>query len=471
MKPLEVLLLDWCVENGLGKEVCEILASASDVVVHHHQKDVSALTRSPSIGEDLPAIAARHQFDVALLALSPEQVRQGGPLLNACRSAFNGRSLIVVTQAMEPEELFNLIRRGIADFVTLPLHRCELLPRIWRAGDRFQESQTAEHKLKESFGLKTLIGNSPTFRQAVAKIPEIARCDSAVLITGETGTGKEVFARAIHYLGYRAHKPFVPVNCGAIPADLVENELFGHEKGAFTGASQIQTGLVQEADGGTLFLDEVDGLPLNAQVKLLRFLQEKEYRRLGSSKARKSDARIIAAANGDLEEFVRAGRLRQDLYYRLNVIPLQLPPLRERREDIMALARHFLTRYAARQRKTDMSFSEEAINLLVNYEWPGNVRELEHIVERAVVLTGNRVLQIEDIALSCPAAAAPSTTFREAKSQLVTQFERGYINQLLTTYAGNVAKAARAAKKNRRALWHLIHKHGINVQSFRPKEL
>ncbi len=469
MKPISVLLLNCCDENDLGKEVCKILASVSEAVVCLHRRDVPSLALSPAAGGELAAIAAGHQFDVVLLSLSPEQVRQAEPMLSACRRTFDSLALIVVTEVMEPEELFNLIRHGATDFVTSPLHKCELLPRIWRAIERHQQSRTAEHKLKESLGLNNLIGKSRSFRQAVEKIPEIARCDSAILIVGETGTGKEVFARAIHYLGHRAHKPFVPVNCGAIPTELVENELFGHEKGAFTGASHTQTGLVEEADGGTLFLDEVDSLPLNAQVKLLRFLQDKEYRSLGSAKARKADVRIIAAANGDLEESVRAGRLRHDLYYRLNVIPLRLPPLRERREDIPALAQHFLARFTARQRKTGMSFSIEAINLMINYEWPGNVRELEHIVERAVVLTGHGVLQSEDIDLPRRAASPPSITFREAKSQLVAQFERSYIQQLLTTYAGNVTKAAQAAKKNRRALWHLIHKYGINVHSYRER--
>ncbi|HKG14998.1 MAG TPA: sigma-54 dependent transcriptional regulator, partial [Pyrinomonadaceae bacterium] len=257
-------------------------------------------------------------------------------------------------------------------------------------------------------------------------------------------------------------------NCGAIPAELVENELFGHERGAFTGAKSTQVGLIQEADGGTLFLDEVDCLPLLSQVKLLRFLQEKEYRPLGSTKTCRADVRVIAAMNADPEGAIRAGNLRRDLYYRLNVIPLALPPLRERRGDIPLLARHFLAKYAAEFDKQLADFSPEALQLLVSHDWPGNVRELEHVVVRSIVLTSGDVIGGEDVALSPRAAAASDESFRGAKNRVVAEFEKSYVERALLLSHGNISKAARAAQKSRRAFWELIRKHHIDVNGLKP---
>ncbi len=287
-----------------------------------------------------------------------------------------------------------------------------------------------------------------------------------MLITGATGTGKELCARAIHYLSPRAGQPFVPVNCGAIPVELVENELFGHERGAYTGAAHAQHGLIHEARGGTLFLDEIDCLPLMAQTKLLRFLQDHEYRPLGSARVRRADVRVIAASNVDLEEAVREGRVRRDLYYRLNIIQLVLPPLRERREDIPLLARHFLAEYAAEFDRPAADISPDAMQALVSYDWPGNVRELEHTIERAVMLCGAEVLGGGDIVLPGRGGAADES-FRQAKARVVADFEKSYVEHLLVSHEGNISGAARAAHKNRRAFWQLIRKHRIDVRRFK----
>jgi two-component system, NtrC family, response regulator GlrR len=268
-------------------------------------------------------------------------------------------------------------------------------------------------------------------------------------------------------LSPRSTGPFVPVNCGAIPFDLVENELFGHERGAFTGASTAKPGLIQEAEGGTLFLDEIDCLPLTAQVKLLRFLQEKEYRRLGSAKVLHADVRVIAASNTPFEEAVRTGKMRQDLYYRLHVFSLALPPLRERRQDIPHLARHFVRKYSAEFRDQPIELLPQSIQKLIFYDWPGNVRELEHTIERAVMFCETRGLGPEHIILPLNKSPQPGESFQQAKAKVIEQFERDYIHSLLVSYQGNISKAAQAARKNRRAFWELIRKYQMNARSFK----
>jgi DNA-binding NtrC family response regulator len=315
--------------------------------------------------------------------------------------------------------------------------------------------------------LKQLIGESPAFVQESNKIPLIAQSEANVLIVGETGTGKELYARAIHYGSRRAGRPFMPVNCGAIPVELVENELFGHARGAFTSASNLQVGLIEEANGGTLFLDEIDCLPFFAQVKLLRFLQEKEYRPLGSARMRQADVRIIAASNLNLEEAVGNGKVRRDLYYRLNIISLMLPPLRDRREDIPLLARHFLLKYAREAEKETSDFSKEALQLLMMYSWPGNVRELEHAVERAIVLCQEDVIQASDLVLSNSKLDDHRESLQEAKAKEIARFEKNYIQAVLSVCKGNITRAAEVAQKNRRAFWQLIQKHQIDVHRFK----
>ena len=335
--------------------------------------------------------------------------------------------------------------------------------------DEDQLAQT-ERRLKEKLGLQQLIGSSPAFVAETSKIPLVAKSDSSVLITGETGTGKEMVGRAIHYLSPRTGKPFVPVNCGAIPLELLENELFGHERGAFTGASASRSGLIQEAERGTLFLDEVDSLPLLAQIKLLRFLQDKEFRPLGSTKSIKGDVRIIAASNANLEESVAAGTLRRDLYYRLAVVPIVLPPLRERSSDIVILARHFLAEYAAKLKSPAVEFSREAERKLMLYGWPGNVRELEHVIERVVVLCTQKTIEADHIILPGQTNNPGRLSFSEMKANVIAQFEMNYVESLLLVYKGNITRAAQAAQKERRTFWGLIRKHKINVQKFKVNQ-
>ncbi|HKO50233.1 MAG TPA: sigma 54-interacting transcriptional regulator [Polyangiaceae bacterium] len=310
-----------------------------------------------------------------------------------------------------------------------------------------------------------LVGKAQPFVDLLTRVPHIASTGAAVMLDGESGTGKELFARAIHSLSGRQGQ-LVPINCGAIPDELFEREMFGHKRSAFTGAVTSEAGMVESAEGGTLFLDEVDCLPLPAQAKLLRFVQEKEYRPVGSPTTRRADVRIIAASNAQLLDKVAAGLFRLDLYYRLNVLPLTLPALRERREDIPLLARYLLARGFGQHKR----LSNRLLGLLSERTWPGNVRELQHTIERAAVMSMNRdTLDVCDLHIS--AAAKPGTEpFREAKRRVVDEFERTYLRDILNAHGGNIANAARAAEKNRRAFWELLRKHSIHHRSARHSD-
>jgi DNA-binding NtrC family response regulator len=314
-----------------------------------------------------------------------------------------------------------------------------------------------------------LIGQADCFVREVGKIPLFAHAEATVLITGETGTGKELFARAIHYHSGRNGKPFVPVNCSALPDQLFENEMFGHIRGAFTHAISHQQGLVAEAEGGTLFLDEIDTLSPSAQTKLLRFLQDRQYRPLGSAKTLIADVRIITATNADLTSHVRERLFREDLYYRLNILSLSIPPLRDRLTDIPSLVAHFMGQYGRRANGKPTTVSPGALRKLMLYPWPGNVRELEGVIQRGVVLSSSAMLDGEHLEL--PAAKASNevhhiSSLQEAKASAVRDFERAYLVKLLAASKGNVTHAAKAAGKERRAFQRLIEKHKLDRRTF-----
>ena len=464
MQQTKILLIDCNPRENIGDTLETILKSSRlkgklqrEVIVDPGQ------IQSDRFGE-------HNNFNASLvfLILPPEELQRGGALIQSIKKRQPELPIIVVIEDCGPIETLALLRNGASDFITPPLKGADTLARAWRQLERGHSQGNMVHSLKERVGLKLLIGKTASFLAEIKKIPLIARCDSRVLIAGETGTGKEMCARAIHYLSPRTGKPFVPVNCGALPVDLVENELFGHESGAFTGANVPKAGLIEEAEGGTLFLDEIDCLPLTAQVKLLRFLQEKEYRRLGSSRVRHADVRVIAASNATLEEAVKQGHLRQDLYYRLNVVSLLLPPLRERRADIPFLANHFLAKYSDEFQEEPKTLSAEAQKKLTFYDWPGNVRELEHAIERAVMFSETSCIGEADIQLPSQ-ALEPEESFQEAKAKFVERFERDYIQKLLLSYNGNISRAAQSARKNRRAFWELIRKHHIDVHSFKHR--
>jgi DNA-binding NtrC family response regulator len=335
-------------------------------------------------------------------------------------------------------------------------------------------------RLRDAQALAKLVGEAPAFLEAIRHLPDVAKSEATVLITGETGTGKELVARAIHYLSARAGFPFVPVHCGSLPDTLLEDELFGHKRGAFTDAHAQRKGLIAQSEGGTLFLDEVETMTLKAQVALLRVLQDKKFRALGSSSEQQADIRVVAATNAPLEQLVHAGSFRADLYYRLCVFSVHLPPLRERRGDIIGLARFFLKKHTPASRP-GLQLTPDACEALLAYDWPGNVRELESAIIRGIHLSQTNQIKVEDVGIPSASesqqgdavtdipvtiVSAESCSLKAMKQKMIETFEREYLSRLMRVHQGNVSQAALAAGKERRELGKLLKKYQIDPKRF-----
>ena len=328
----------------------------------------------------------------------------------------------------------------------------------------------------DDFARFNLIGKSPAFLCALVLIRKFATCDATVLIQGATGTGKELAARAIHYLSPRRDFPFIPVNCGALPDNLVESELFGHVRGAFTDAKEANAGLVAHARGGTLFLDEIEAMNSRAQVVLLRFIQDKEYRPVGGATVREGNVRIVAASNADLSTMVREKSFRADLLFRLNALSVHLPLLAQRPGDVVVLAQSFLDRLNDQADQPAKIFDHNSLEMLNSYSWPGNVRELENVVQREFLLAADQIIRISSVESDAPASyeAARGGSFldqgfKSAKARAIAQFEREYIVTLLSETRGNLSLASRLSGKDRRDIGKLLKKHGVERQQFAPR--
>ena len=408
-----------------------------------------------------PGSAGVANPDVVVATLDSFQATRVQPFLEPLQRAFPRRPVLVTTMHPEAFDVFPLLEMGAADFLLPPLRSSEVVPRLRRQARVSGRGSALVERLKENIGLKQIIGESPQFLEEVRCVPRFAGCDATVLISGESGTGKELFARAIHYLSARADRPFVPINCGALPENLVESEIFGHKRGAFTGAASDRAGLIGEAEGGTLFLDEIDCLTPQAQVKLLRFLQDGEYRSVGSEQIRHANIRVIAAANADFTQVLQSGKFRDDLFYRLNVLTLALPPLRERPGDMLLLARDFLEKQAAIANARAKNLSLSALNRLLSHSWPGNVRELQNVLMRAIILSDRNEIEASDLNLPDDGHAVEDQSFQTMKSRVVWRFEHDFLTSVLHAHRGNITRAALAAKKNRRAFWELLRKHGL----------
>jgi Nif-specific regulatory protein len=322
-------------------------------------------------------------------------------------------------------------------------------------------------ELRQRYDFSNIVGTSRPMQDVYEQVAQVAKTNTTVLIRGESGTGKELIARAIHYNSLRADKPFIKVSCAALPESLIEAELFGYEKGAFTGAYSRKKGRFELADRGTLFLDEIGDLSPPTQVKLLRVLQEREFERLGGTETLSVDVRLIAATNRDLEEALRQGTFREDLYYRLNVFTIYLPPLRERKSDILLLADHFLEKYARLHRKDIRRISTPAIDMLTSYHWPGNVRELENIIERAVLVCEGNVIHSHHLPPTLQTAEASGTLPRRSLAEAVQAYEKDLILDALKTSRGNIARAARLLSTTKRILGYRIKRLKIDVTRFK----
>jgi DNA-binding NtrC family response regulator len=323
---------------------------------------------------------------------------------------------------------------------------------------------------EKSFEELSLLGESPAFRDMLQKIERFAAIDATVLIQGETGTGKELAARALHYLSRRRDFPFIPINCGALPDSLLESELFGHERGAFTDAKQPSRGLIAQAEGGTLFFDEIEVMSARAQAVLLRFLQDHKYRPVGSRLTLSGDLRVIASSNVDLDHLVDTGEFRRDLLFRFKILSIDVPPLRQRGRDVVLLAEHFLKRFATEHHRTPKRLHAEAIARLQGHHWPGNIRELENLILLELVLAEGDVIELRSIRSEIRdrvAVGESDRTFKAAKALALAEFEKAYLDRLLTRTHGNISLAARISQKDRSALNKLVRKHGLSSERFR----
>jgi two-component system response regulator GlrR len=370
--------------------------------------------------------------------------------------------VIILTAHGTIPDAVDATQRGVFGFLTKPFEASELLALLARAV-ALQPAPPAAAAAPTDAWRADILTASPRMLALLSEAALVARSQASVLIRGESGTGKELLARAIHRASPRQHGPFVAINCAAIPETLLESELFGHARGAFTGAAQAQTGLFQQAHGGTLFLDEIGDMPLPLQVKLLRVLQERQVRPLGAAQAIDVDVRIVSATHRDLDAAVAAGQFREDLYYRLNVVALHLPPLRQRREDIALLAQHALQALAPRLHRRVTGFTADALDLLQQQDWPGNVRQLMNVVEQCCALSTTSRIPASSVARALrvkPSTLPPLAQARE-------QFERDYLAQLLKLCQGNVAQAARLAGRNRTEFYRLLGKHHLDPAQFK----
>ncbi|MEK6606255.1 MAG: sigma-54 dependent transcriptional regulator [Myxococcota bacterium] len=408
-------------------------------------------------------------FDLIITDLRMEEDLGGLDVLRHARDRSPPAEVLVVTAYATPESAVTALKDGAYDYLTKPFRVDDVLHGVARALERrtlVRENVALRREIESRQGLDRMVGKSPAIRRVFELVRKVAAARTNVLLLGESGTGKDMVARALHTLSPRAEGPFVAVNCGAIPDALLESELFGHVKGSFTGAVSHHEGLFVAARGGTLFLDEVAELHLSMQVKLLRALQERRVKPIGGVNEREVDVRIIAATNRDLALAVEEGRFREDLYYRLNVITVHLPPLRDRREDIPLLVETFLRRYAAEQKRSGLGVSPEALQLLCRRHFPGNVRELENLVERAVTLSSGAVIEAELFAdLGGPRAVRSAWPDLSADGvdldALVGELERDLLCQALERASGARAEAARLLGITLRSLRYRLDKHGI----------
>jgi DNA-binding NtrC family response regulator len=446
----------------------DMLETCRRILARHHYA-----VRTAASPEEAERLLADGPFDL-LIADLVMPGKDGLELARLARHRDPRIAVLIITAHATIDSALRATREGAFDYIPKPFTMEQLEVAVERgleARHLREENAALRRQLEATFDLGNIVGASPAMRNVVGLLCKIADTEANVLIIGESGTGKELVARSIHANSRRRQRPFVPLDCGALPETLLESELFGAERGAYTGAEVSRAGLVEHADGGTVFLDEIGNLPVPMQVKLLRVIQERTVRRLGGTREVAVDIRVVAASSQDLGQLVREGRFREDLFYRLNVVPVTLPPLRERAGDVQLLAQRFVVEFTGGSGTNVRGLSNAALLILERYDWPGNVRELRNVIERAVSLAeSNQVMpaDLPDYLTRGPHGAPFFGPFRTAKLHAVVEFERAYLRALLEECGGNVSRAAARAGLRRTALHRLLTRHGLDARLFRP---
>ena len=437
-----------------------------------------ASTIATNGGEALQKLAER-QFDLVLSDLVMPGMN-GIELLQHIASEHPGMPVIMVTGFASISTAVEAMRLGARDYVTKPCDNDELLIKIRRALEEQQkdrELKSLRNEVQGVYGFGNMVGRNSRMKEVYTLVEQVAGTDVPALILGETGTGKELVAKAIHYNSSRRDKPFVVINCSALAETLLESELFGHEKGSFTGAHRQHTGKFEEAQGGTIFLDEIGDVPLHIQTKLLRVLQEGEIQRVGGTETIKVDSRVVAATNRDFASMIKSGQFREDLFYRLNVFPIHIPPLRERMDDLPQLLEHFLKKHAALAGNRVTKFAPGVLPSMMNYQWKGNIRELENLIKRAIIkTTGDTITSVElvtgeqaPVQSAAPAdgSVQMNTSFRDYLSAITRHAEESYLLQMLRLYKGNVNQIAKLMDLDRKTIYRKMSEFQIDPDAFR----
>ncbi|MEZ4250343.1 MAG: sigma-54 dependent transcriptional regulator [Polyangiales bacterium] len=449
------------------EDLCELIAMR----LEHHGYEVVTETSCRGARRTLRG----ELVDALLLDLRLED-GDGMDLLEELRESDPDLPVVILTAHGSIETAVEAMRKGAHSFLTKPFHDHELLATIAQAlvGAELRRELAGFRRGTPRAGGTRLLGESPTMIALRERLARVAGTDSTVLVTGESGAGKELVARSLHELSQRRKRPCIAVNCAALPPDLLESELFGHVRGAFTSATRDKEGLVAAAEGGTLFLDEIGDAPLSVQAKLLRVLQERTYLPVGATRERRADVRVVAATNRDLAADIAAGRFREDLFYRLHVVPLHVPPLRERREDILPLAELFLRRASEKHDLGRIRLSPDALGAMRVHDWPGNVRELANVVEAAALLATEGVVELAHLEAATPRPSAPTsfeprldTDELPPMADARQRFDRAYLCEVLRRTRGNVSAAARLAGRNRTDFHDLLKRHGVDASEFR----
>ncbi len=448
----------------------DMLDVCADVLGKLPEADVQLESQGQRARERL----ARESFDLVLTDIRMPRT-SGLEIVRAARERDPQVAILVFTAYPSIESAVEAMKLGASDYIAKPFLPADLLraaARLLEARRLRDENQLLERQLRKDYGFDDIVGSSPAMQSVFETIRRVAAIEADVLIVGETGTGKELVARSIHTRSGRSSNRFVPVDCGAIPEELLESEFFGHERGAFTGANARSLGLLEFGHQGTFFLDEVAELSPRLQVKLLRVLQERRVRRVGGREELAVDVRVVAATSRNLAEEIKRGRFREDLYYRINVARIDLPPLRERREDIPLLVEHFIRRHAAEMGRVVEGVDPELLEVLSRYRWPGNVRQLQNVLKRSLAMCRGERLAVEDlpdeiVVAGGEAAGAEDGGFFSVREQRIAAFEREYLTTLLRASGGDVSRSARDARIPRGTFYRLLKKHEIDPAEFR----